>query len=114
MCRGMSEGTATAVPSRPTTYTRESRSHERSAWPLQRGVQALHTVFLFRLSPKVGMNRIYVSNDRVPRRYAACAWPLGMSRGCLVVLGRNNPSPYTVNGRPLYVHLNGLAIVLLK
>src|SRR5262249_13109555 len=32
----------------------------------------------------------------------------------LVVLGRNNPAPYTVNGRPLYVHLNGLAIVLLK
>ena len=29
----------------------------------------------------------------------------------LVVPGRNNPSPYTVNGRPLYVHLNGLAIV---
>jgi hypothetical protein len=52
----MSEGTATAVPSRPTTYTRESRSHEGSAWPLQRGVQALHTVFLFRLSPKVAKN----------------------------------------------------------
>ena len=32
----------------------------------------------------------------------------------LVVLGRNNPPLYTVNGRPLYVHLNGLAIVLLK
>ena len=32
----------------------------------------------------------------------------------LVVLGRNNPSLYTVKGRPLYVHLNGLAIVLLK
>jgi hypothetical protein len=32
----------------------------------------------------------------------------------LVVFGRNNPSPYTVSGRPLYVHLNGLAIVLLK
>src|SRR5215468_9270878 len=32
----------------------------------------------------------------------------------LVVFGRNTPSPYTVNGRPLYVHLNGLAIVLLK
>ena len=32
----------------------------------------------------------------------------------LVVLGRNNPSFYTVKGRPLYVHLNGLAIVLLK
>ena len=29
----------------------------------------------------------------------------------LVVLGRNNPSLYTVNGRPLYAHLNGLAIV---
>jgi hypothetical protein len=35
-------------------------------------------------------------------------------QGKLVVFGRNNPSPYTVNGRPLYVHLNGLAIVLLK
>jgi hypothetical protein len=34
--------------------------------------------------------------------------------GGLVVFGRNNPSPYTVNGRPLYVHLNGLAVVLLK
>jgi len=32
----------------------------------------------------------------------------------LVVLGRNNPSPHTVKGRPLYVHLNGLAMVLLK
>ena len=32
----------------------------------------------------------------------------------LVVLGRNNPSLYAVNGRPVYVHLNGLAIVLLK
>jgi hypothetical protein len=36
------------------------------------------------------------------------------SRPILVVLGRNNPSLYTVKGRPLYVHLNGLAIVLLK
>lgn len=32
----------------------------------------------------------------------------------VVVLGRNNPSLYTVKGRPLYVPLNGLAIVLLK
>ena len=42
---------------------------------------------------------------------------LGLCPDCaakLVVFGRNNPSPYTVNGRPLYVHLNGLAIVLLK
>jgi len=40
----------------------------------------------------------------------------GSIAGCataiaLVVPGRNNPSLYTVNGRPLYVHLNGLAIV---
>jgi len=40
--------------------------------------------------------------------------PSGTGEGSLVVFGRNNPSPYTVNGRPLYVHLNGLAIVLLK
>ena len=32
----------------------------------------------------------------------------------LVVLGRNNPSLYAFNGRPVYVHLNGLAIVRLK
>jgi hypothetical protein len=32
----------------------------------------------------------------------------------LVVPGRNNPSLYAVNGRPVYVHLNGLAIVRLK
>jgi hypothetical protein len=38
---------------------------------------------------------------------------VGITRA-LVVLGRNNPSLYTVKGRPLYVHLNGLAIVLLK
>ena len=43
-------------------------------------------------------------------------WPLpdATIARALVVLGRNNPSLYTVNGRPLYVHLNGLAIVLLK
>ena len=38
----------------------------------------------------------------------------GLSTLNLVVLGRNNPSLYAVNGRPVYVHLNGLAIVLLK
>jgi hypothetical protein len=32
----------------------------------------------------------------------------------LVEPGRNNPSLYAVNGRPVYVHLNGLAIVRLK
>ena len=45
-------------------------------------------------------------------RFPAVAWQARL--GVLVVLGRNNPSLYTVNGRPLYVHLNGLAIVLLK
>jgi hypothetical protein len=32
----------------------------------------------------------------------------------LVEPGRNTPSLYAVNGRPVYVHLNGLAIVRLK
>src|SRR5215831_1340561 len=41
-------------------------------------------------------------------------WAVGALAEGLVVLGRNNPSLYTVKGRPLYVHLNGLAIVLLK
>src|SRR5262249_7345644 len=42
------------------------------------------------------------------------AFRLRVGLVALVVLGRNNPAPYTVNGRPLSVHLNGLAIVLLK
>jgi len=45
---------------------------------------------------------------------AAQAAIAALNGHALVVLGRNNPSLYTVNGRPLYVHLNGLAIVLLK
>src|SRR5712691_1027432 len=67
MWRGLSEGTATAVPSRPTTYTRESQSHEGSAWPLQCGVHALHTVFLFRLSPKVAKNPLILTINSPPR-----------------------------------------------
>jgi hypothetical protein len=50
---------------------------------------------------------------RVPVAYADGRLDVAEIR-FLVVLGRNNPSLYTVNGRPLYVHLNGLAIVLLK
>ncbi len=46
--------------------------------------------------------------------YSSLHLPPLCSSLMLVVLGRNNPSLYTVNGRPLYVHLNGLAIVLLK
>src|SRR4029453_5670671 len=41
-------------------------------------------------------------------------WRHAAMLGGLVEPGRNYPSLYTVNGRPLYVHLNGLAIVLLK
>jgi hypothetical protein len=48
------------------------------------------------------------------KRMGRFGLPLHPDKTRLVVLGRNNPSPYTVNGRPLYVHLNGLAIVLLK
>src|SRR5262249_46639773 len=47
-------------------------------------------------------------------RCAGWAGAAAAVTGFLVVFGRNNPSPYTVNGRPLSVHLNGLAIVLLK
>jgi hypothetical protein len=47
-------------------------------------------------------------------RLSASGYLTEIDRMHLVVLGRNNPSLYTVNGRPLYVHLNGLAIVLLK
>src|SRR6266446_4009785 len=34
--------------------------------------------------------------------------------GPLVVPGRNKPSLYAVNGRPMYVHVNGFTIVVWK
>jgi uncharacterized DUF497 family protein len=39
---------------------------------------------------------------------------LAIPKDTLVEPGRNTPSLYAVNGRPVYVHLNGLAIVRLK
>ena len=63
---------------------------------------------------------IYVGGWRrvhrqMPHRFGAArlaAFLAGLA--ALVVPGRNNPSLYAVNGRPVYVHLNGLAIVRLK
>jgi len=47
---------AMAALSGATLCTCERLSRDGSAWLPRRGVQALHTVFLFRLSPKVGKN----------------------------------------------------------
>src|SRR5438552_16507955 len=49
------------------------------------------------------------ANKRLAGAGAAC-----ITRPLLVEPGRNTPSLYAVNGRPVYVHLNGLAIVRLK
>jgi len=53
------------------------------------------------------------------RGYATCGPMFRLrlapqSMAVLVEPGRNTPSLYAVNGRPVYVHLNGLAIVRLK
>jgi len=44
---------ATAVPSRPTTYTPESRRMREALGLSNVACRRLHTAFLFRLSPKV-------------------------------------------------------------
>ena len=49
-------GRAMAALSGATLCTCERLSRDGSAWLPRRGVHALHTVFLFRLSPKVAKN----------------------------------------------------------
>ena len=48
---------AVTVPAGPTSCARRRLAREGSAYPPRRGVHTLHTVFLFRLSPKVAKNR---------------------------------------------------------
>src|SRR5262249_43403984 len=47
------------------------------------------------------------------RIFASYEWRCETFR-TLVVLGRNHPSPSTVQGRPLYVHWHGVAMVWFK
>src|SRR2546426_11377779 len=48
---------AVTVPAGPTSCARRRLAREGSAYPARRGVHTLHTVSLFRPSPKVAMNR---------------------------------------------------------
>jgi hypothetical protein len=47
---------AVTVPAGPTSCARRRLAREGSAYPARRGVHTLHTVSLFRPSPKVAMN----------------------------------------------------------
>jgi hypothetical protein len=47
---------AVTVPAGPTSCARRRLTREGSAYPARRGVHTLHTVSLFRPSPKVAMN----------------------------------------------------------
>ena len=49
------------MPSGLTWRTRGRLSREGRAYPSRRGVHEFHTVFLFRLSPKVALNPPYAS-----------------------------------------------------
>jgi predicted dehydrogenase len=69
---------------------------------------------LFQGRGAFGSYEAAAADPRVEAMYLCTPHHLHQAHVVLVVLGRNNPSLYTVNGRPLYVHLNGLAIVLLK
>src|SRR5262245_11897708 len=65
---------------------------------------------------RIVVEKVASSSQEVMKRDTITSYALQCPTSIveLVVLGRNNPSLYTVNGQPLYVHLNGLAIVLLK
>src|SRR5712664_2234790 len=62
---------AMAALSGATLCTCERLSRDGSAWLPRRGVHALHTVFLFRLSPKVGKNR---KMTRLPDNLSRFSW----------------------------------------
>ena len=47
---------AVTVPAGPTSCARRRLAREGSAYPARRGAHTLHTVSLFRPSPKVAMN----------------------------------------------------------
>ena len=48
---------AVTVPAGPTSCARRRLAREGSAYPARRGAHTLHTVSLFRPSPKGAMNR---------------------------------------------------------
>jgi hypothetical protein len=89
----------------------KARIAQIKAWSRMFALFAMALLVMTSLGSKLLLTQGHRAKDLlrrvVSRRRGHCE--LG-----LVVLGRNNPSLYTVNGRPLYVHLNGLAIVLLK
>src|SRR5712691_10036374 len=60
-CRGRRDGHTV----RAVSCMRGRRSRAARARPSSRGVHALPRVFLFRPSPKVGVNPFYLSNDRI-------------------------------------------------
>jgi hypothetical protein len=58
---------AVTVPAGPTSCARRRLAREGSAYPARRGVHTLHTVSLFRPSPKVAMNPIITDIEQVLR-----------------------------------------------
>ena len=64
---------AMAALSGATLCTCERLSRDGSAWLPRRGVHALHTVFLFRLSPKVGKNQRFLTINIFGHRVGAIA-----------------------------------------
>src|SRR5947209_20509272 len=66
---------AVTVPAGPTSCARRRLAREGSAYPARRGVHTLHTVSLFRPSPKVAMNPLWVQS------YKRLCW--GIVRRCV-------------------------------
>ena len=61
---------------------------------------------------RTSLAEILLASDTVTTAQVAQAGAVSRQRGVplpevLVEPGRNNPSLYAVNGRPVYVHLNG-------
>ena len=72
---------AMAALSGATLCTCERLSRDGSAWLPRRGVHALPTVFLFRLSPKVGKNQRYASIVCLRTTKHVCCPPQSATKG---------------------------------
>src|SRR2546426_2473480 len=61
---------AVTVPAGPTSCARRRLAREGSAYPARRGVHTLHTVSLFRPSPKVAMNLLIAEDHKMREKKA--------------------------------------------
>ena len=89
---------AVTVPAGPTSCARRRLAREGSAYPARRGVHTLHTVSLFRPSPKVAMNLLIVEDHKnCPLRIVCIKRAITLQREKRIRSLRRWPCPIDVS-----------------